>query len=109
MGHDDKAGAEGHGHHDVVVGTGTVKGLDAAKGTVKLAHDPIPALKWPAMVMDFKVAKDVDLGSLSAGQQVEFALGQDRPSPPSSRRADGPLPPRFLSIRDQVPRAKPGT
>ncbi|WP_205574725.1 copper-binding protein [Indioceanicola profundi] len=78
MGHGDKAGAEGHSHHSGVVGTGTVRGVDAAKGTVKLAHGPIPALKWPAMVMDFKVAEGVDLSSLSDGQEIEFALGPDQ-------------------------------
>jgi Cu(I)/Ag(I) efflux system protein CusF len=51
--------------------TGEVKGLDAAKGTVTLAHGPVPALKWPAMTMPFRIspalAKD-----LKVGQKVDF-------------------------------------
>lgn len=55
-------------------GTGTVKRVKADTRTVNLAHDPIPAIGWPNMVMDFKVADGVDLSKLEAGQQVEFEL-----------------------------------
>ena len=33
----------------------TVKNVDASKGTVMLAHDPVASLNWPAMTMSFKV------------------------------------------------------
>jgi Cu/Ag efflux protein CusF len=56
------------------VGTGTVKTVDPAKHTVNLSHGPIPAINWPAMTMDFPVAPEVDLGSVKAGQSVEFTL-----------------------------------
>ena len=58
------------------VGTGTVKKVDPAKRMVNLSHGPIPAINWPAMTMDFSVAPEVDLGSVRAGQSVEFTLAE---------------------------------
>jgi Cu(I)/Ag(I) efflux system protein CusF len=55
---------------------GTVKKVDPAKRMVNLSHGPIPAINWPAMTMDFPVAPDVDLGSVKAGQSVEFTLAE---------------------------------
>lgn len=57
-----------------ITGTGTVKVVDAKTHKLNLAHDPIPAIKWPAMQMDFQVAPDVDLSALKVGQAVEFTL-----------------------------------
>jgi Cu/Ag efflux protein CusF len=57
-------------------GTGTVKKVDPAKRMVNLSHGPIPAINWPAMTMDFPVAPEVDLGSVKAGQSVEFTLAE---------------------------------
>jgi Cu/Ag efflux protein CusF len=57
-------------------GTGTVKKVDPAKHMVNLSHGPIPAINWPAMTMDFSVAPEVDLGSVKAGQAVEFTLAE---------------------------------
>jgi Cu(I)/Ag(I) efflux system periplasmic protein CusF len=50
--------------------TGVVKGLDATMGTVTLAHEPVPALKWPAMVMPFKISPNLAKG-LQVGQKVD--------------------------------------
>jgi Cu(I)/Ag(I) efflux system protein CusF len=58
---------------------GVVKALDAAKGTVTLSHEPVPAIKWPAMTMAFKVSKDVAKG-IKPGDRVNFeftAKGMD--------------------------------
>lgn len=58
---------------------GTVKKIDAAKGTVTIAHDPVPSIKWPAMVMPFRAPK-VMLETLKPGQMVDFefvAKGMD--------------------------------
>ncbi len=54
-------------------GQGVIKGIDAKGGTVTLQHQPIPALKWPAMTMKFKAAPDV-LKSFKVGQAVNFKL-----------------------------------
>jgi len=50
--------------------------VDAAKGTVTLAHDPIKSLKWPAMTMSFLVKDKSTLAKLSAGGKVEFEFVQ---------------------------------
>src|SRR5262245_15782895 len=57
-----------------VQGTGTVKSVDAAGHKVNLSHDPIPAIGWPAMTMDFAVAPAVDLGALRPGTRVTFMM-----------------------------------
>lgn len=57
-----------------VQGTGTVNSVDAAGHKVNLAHNPIPAIGWPAMTMDFAVAPSVDLKALKPGTRVDFML-----------------------------------
>ena len=54
-------------------GQGVIKGIDAKGGTVTLQHQPIPALKWPAMTMKFKAAPAV-LQSFKVGQAVNYKL-----------------------------------
>ncbi len=55
-------------------GMGVVKAVDAAAGTVTIAHDPIPALKWPAMTMKFTVESAAVLEGVAAGKTVHFVL-----------------------------------
>ena len=54
--------------------TGEVRGLNARAGKVKLKHDPIPVLGWPAMVMDFKVQDGRLLNGLKVGDAVAFGF-----------------------------------
>lgn len=59
--------------------TGVVDAIDATKGTVTLAHEPVPTIKWPAMVMSFHITPDLARG-ISVGQRVRFeftAKGMD--------------------------------
>jgi Cu(I)/Ag(I) efflux system protein CusF len=35
--------------------TAVVKSVDTANGKVKLAHEPVKSLNWPAMTMNFSV------------------------------------------------------
>ena len=58
--------------------TGVVKKIDAAKGTVTLAHDPIKSLNWPAMTMDFRVRDKASLATLKPGQKIEFELVEEK-------------------------------
>ena len=53
-------------------GVGTVKKVDAAAGTVTIAHGPIPTMKWPAMSMTFTVKDKALLGKFSQDKKVEF-------------------------------------
>lgn len=65
------------GQSQPIAAAGVVKGVDAAKRRLNLAHDPIPAIGWPAMTMEFDVAKTVDLGAVKPGQAVQFTLTKD--------------------------------
>lgn len=53
---------------------GTVRKADVQKRAVMLAHEPIPELDWPGMTMEFAVADDVPLDSLTEGDRVNFSL-----------------------------------
>lgn len=55
---------------------GTVNTVDAAKGTLNMTHDPIPALGWPAMTMDFGTAPGVPLAGLAKGSKVTFTVAK---------------------------------
>ena len=57
-----------------VQGSGTVNSVDAAGHKVNLNHNPIPAIGWPAMIMDFAVAPSVDLRALKPGTRVDFMM-----------------------------------
>ena len=83
----DKMGA--HKGHDMsmmksvgAAGTASVNAvinkIDAAKSSVNVTHDPIPALKWPKMTMDMAVTKRVDLSKLKTGATVVLSLKQGR-------------------------------
>lgn len=55
---------------------GVVKSINAADGTVTLAHEPIKTLNWPAMTMAFKVKDKKLIDNVSPGNKVEFTLVQ---------------------------------
>jgi plastocyanin/Cu/Ag efflux protein CusF len=55
-------------------GTGKVNSLDSEKHTINVTHDPIKALGWPKMKMEFSVDPSVDLSSFQAGDAVSFTL-----------------------------------
>lgn len=54
-------------------GTGTVKAIDKAAGTITLDHGPIAEANWPAMTMAFKAAPDL-LDSVAVADKVAFDL-----------------------------------
>ena len=55
-------------------GTGRVLAIDSASGIISLGHDPIEALGWPAMQMDFPLAEGVTTQGLASGDRVRFEL-----------------------------------
>jgi Cu(I)/Ag(I) efflux system membrane fusion protein len=69
---DEKKPAAGQsaGHR----GRGKVVELDAAAGRVELDHEPIPAMKWPAMTMEFLAEDKAQLAGLKKGDTVEFEV-----------------------------------
>ena len=50
---------------------GVVKAIDAVRGLVTLAHEPVPALNWPAMTMPFTISAELAKG-IQVGQRVNF-------------------------------------
>ena len=57
-------------------GVGVVKSVDAAKGSVMLAHEPIASLRWPAMTMKFIATDRKILEKLAPGKKVRFEFIQ---------------------------------
>ncbi|HHC71649.1 MAG TPA: efflux RND transporter periplasmic adaptor subunit [Thiotrichales bacterium] len=67
------AGEEASAAPEVVAtGTGELKAV--GEGSVNLAHDPIEALGWPAMTMDFELAEGASAEGIAPGTAVEFDL-----------------------------------
>lgn len=57
-------------------GTATVKAIDWNKNIVKLAHDPIASLKWPAMTMNFQIKEHTLMQGIKVGDSVAFTFIQ---------------------------------
>lgn len=57
-----------------IAGVGTVTAVDASAGTVSLDHEPIAAISWPAMSMQFTVEDPSDLQGIAVGDRVSFEL-----------------------------------
>lgn len=69
-------------HHDhgltaaeqsqAVHATGVVKSIDRESKKVTIAHDPVPALNWPAMTMRFTITPRTQLNAIKPGDNVTF-------------------------------------
>jgi Cu(I)/Ag(I) efflux system membrane fusion protein len=55
-------------------GTARIVAANAKTGALTMDHDPIPALQWPAMTMDFDVDSPTLLVGLEPGQPVTFDM-----------------------------------
>ncbi|MDH5370528.1 MAG: copper-binding protein, partial [Gammaproteobacteria bacterium] len=51
-----------------------LKELMPNENKVNMEHAPIPAIDWPAMVMDFDLKENVSLKGLNKNDKVEFEL-----------------------------------
>lgn len=60
----------------VISATGTIKSIAPDRMSVRIFHNPIPALNWPAMNMPFSVADPELLHSLQVGDKVRFEFVQ---------------------------------
>ena len=47
---------------------------NVASGKLNITHEPIAAIGWPKMKMDFNVAKSVDLSLVKPGARIHFSL-----------------------------------
>ena len=63
----------------VTSGEGSVVEIDVAGNKVMLDHDPIPALKWPRMEMEFALAPEAAPKSLRPGDRVRFEMKAGKP------------------------------
>jgi Cu(I)/Ag(I) efflux system membrane fusion protein len=55
-------------------GYGVVKALMPGKGVLNVDHEAIPALDWPPMQMDIRLAEGVSLEGLQVGDEISFEL-----------------------------------
>ncbi len=84
VGHPSKAGETKKVDHDAAglhlakgvlpEGEGKINSIDLQKHTVTIAHQPIAALRWPVMTMEFPVEDSVHLLDFKAGDAVTFTL-----------------------------------
>ena len=58
----------------LISGKGVVLKVDRANATVKLNHEPIPALNWPKMTMSFRLKEGALADQVKEGDTVEFFL-----------------------------------
>lgn len=61
-----------------ITGTGIIKKIIPTENRLNLAHDPIDALGWPSMIMDFDIKAGVKLEGLKVGDKVTFGLEQGK-------------------------------
>lgn len=54
--------------------TGIVKAIDPTTGSITLDHQPIDAIHWGAMTMEFKAADPSILRGVAVGDRVAFEL-----------------------------------
>lgn len=59
------------------VAVGTVRKIDPANGFVTIAHQAIPALKWPAMTMPFAVDDKELFSHLKTGEKISFVFKRE--------------------------------
>ena len=60
-----------------ISGKGTVVSVNKAGGSVILKHEPITAIGWGAMTMEFKVEDKKSLEKVKKGDKVAFTLKPD--------------------------------
>lgn len=74
----DDHGAAHAGEATTVAATGTVKSVDLTKGKLVIDHEPIPALHWPRMVMDFQLADPAMAKEVKVGDKVQFEMEEGK-------------------------------
>ncbi|MBU5693428.1 efflux RND transporter periplasmic adaptor subunit, partial [Vibrio cholerae] len=53
---------------------GEITDVMANHGMLTINHQPVSQWNWPAMTMNFNVAKSIDLNGLKKGQPIEFEM-----------------------------------
>ncbi len=65
-----------HAHHqaaraETATATGVIRKINTAQGTLTIAHEAVPALGWPAMVMPFRASAG-QMAAVRVGERVRF-------------------------------------
>ncbi len=55
-------------------GMAVIREINASSHTLKLQHEPIEALGWPGMTMNFNVSENIDMGAFEVGQSIHFIM-----------------------------------
>jgi len=66
------------GMRAAITGKGVVNAVMADKNKINMSHEPIEALNWPDMTMDFDVSSEIDLSGFKPGDQVMFELKEGK-------------------------------
>jgi Cu(I)/Ag(I) efflux system membrane fusion protein len=74
-----EAGSLDHASRTRYQAAGTLDAIDAQAGSVTMTHDEIPALSWPAMTMDFKIADLRLVKGIAPGTPVRFVFEPGKP------------------------------
>ncbi|MDH5518008.1 MAG: efflux RND transporter periplasmic adaptor subunit [Gammaproteobacteria bacterium] len=63
----------------MIMGNGVIKSVSANEHKLNMSHEPIPAISWPSMTMDFQFKHGLDVSGLKEGDAVQFHLekGED--------------------------------
>ncbi|MGD8925459.1 MAG: efflux RND transporter periplasmic adaptor subunit [Thioalkalispiraceae bacterium] len=90
-GSDDPTQSKLEPESSAITGSGVLHEVLADESKVNMTHEPIPALKWPGMTMDFKVRPEVKLEEFKPDDKVIFELeqGQDGYEIKSMHKHDG--------------------
>ena len=67
-------GMSGSAQTSNVSGTGTVAAVDPTSRKVTIEHEPISAMNWPAMKMEFSAAPSLDISKVNTGDKVRFTF-----------------------------------
>ena len=59
---------------NLIEALGVVNEIDETKGSIKISHEAIKSLDWPAMTMNFMVQDKKLLRKLVKGKQVHFSF-----------------------------------
>lgn len=59
-----------------ITGTGIVNIINQRANSLNISHEPIAALGWPEMTMDFELMPDIDLEQLTQGSRIDFTLAK---------------------------------
>lgn len=65
------------GFPKMAAGYGIITAVDPSRNEVWIRHEPIPAMRWPAMTMRFNLARSGMARDLTKGLQVRFGVEMD--------------------------------